>query len=85
MNAASVPILELLDEVSVPIPQATFVVTFERRGGPSASTIGRALGPLEKHGMIKSNEQYSSLYELTDRGRAYLRGNLDANELAANE
>lgn len=81
MNGASVPILKLLEEVAVPIPQASFIVTFKRRNGPSSSTIGRALGPLEKHGLIKSNEEYSSLYELTDRGREYLRGELDASDL----
>jgi DNA-binding PadR family transcriptional regulator len=81
MNAASVPILQLLNEVAVPIPQATFIVTFDRRGGPSPSTIARALGPLESHGLIESNDEYNSLYELSPRGCAYLRGELDASDL----
>jgi DNA-binding PadR family transcriptional regulator len=81
MNSASIPVLELLDELSAPVPQATIIVVFRRRNGPSHSTITRALRPLEAHDLVKQHEEFSSLYEITDRGRAYLAGELDASDL----
>lgn len=81
MNSGCKPALNVLAEAGIPVPQASILVVMQRRGGPSHATVTRALRLLEDHGMIRSLDEYSSLYELTDLGRDYLNGELDPANL----
>ncbi|WP_211290278.1 phenylalanine--tRNA ligase subunit alpha [Natrinema ejinorense] len=79
MNVAADPILEFLDEHEIAVPKGVF----DNELGASASSIARALDDLEARGLIERDDNFSSYYRLTDKGRAYLSGELDASELEA--
>jgi len=48
---------------------------------PSQATVTRAIDNLLAHGFIHKPENANTYYEITDRGRAYLRGELDSSEV----
>lgn len=69
------PILELLEEMG-PLP----IGKLDLEVDAAKSTIARALDELEQRSYIKPNDQYTSFYEITDRGPEYLRGERDARD-----
>ena len=69
------PILETLEELG-PIP----IGKIDLEVDVAKSTAARALEELEDRGYIKKNEQYASFYEITEKGRAYLAGEIDARD-----
>lgn len=77
MNKASNPVLECLDEHDTALP--TSVLDIEL--GVSRSSIARALPDLEDYGLVESHPDYSTHYRLTDLGRDYLEGKIDADDL----
>lgn len=83
MNKASEPILELLQDAGVVMTPGGIEYELNRQLGddaPGHSTIFRALDDLEKYGMIRRPEG-GSLVELTDTGRGFLSGHVDASQL----
>jgi len=81
MNTASDPILEFLHEKDIAAPVSVFDIELD----VSRSSITRAVPELEAHGLIEANDEYTTHYRITDRGRAYLRGEIDANDLDRDE
>lgn len=76
MNTASDPVLEFLEEHDIGITIGILDNNLES----SKRTIGDALDELEEHGFVKRDENYQSHYRITDRGRKYLEGEIDAND-----
>jgi len=86
MNKAVDPVLELLDEQDIPMPpKLIFVVLKERKGDhPSRATIFRAIDDLQDYGLIEKHPD-GTFYSITDRGRGYLSGEVDASDLSPEE
>lgn len=76
MNTASDPVLEFLDEHDIAVP----IGVLDNELGPSYRTIKRALEELEDRGYIERDDNYSSHFRITEKGREYLRGERDADK-----
>ena len=75
-------ILEFLGEHDVALPPRGLEINLQREGaGISARTINRRLKELQKDGLVEKIDEKSGYYAITDKGRAYLEGDLDASEL----
>lgn len=83
MNRATDPILELLDESDLALPPGAITYNLQQKtaDAPSRSSISRAIGDLEDHRFIRKPPDSKTYYEITDHGRAYLDGELDASEV----
>jgi predicted transcriptional regulator len=68
------PILEALDKGLVLSPSIIAYNIDASRGG-----VANRLSELVSHGLVNKIER--GKYEITDHGRAYLQGDLDAEEL----
>jgi len=75
MNSATDPVLEFLDEYGIAVP----IGVLDNELSPGYRTIKRALEELEERKYVIRNDEYSSYFEITDRGRAYLQGDRDAS------
>jgi len=75
MNSATDPVLEFLDEHEIAVP----IGVLDTELSPSYRTIKTALERLEEREYVTRHEEYSSYFEITDRGRAYLQGDRDAS------
>lgn len=75
MNQTDDRILELLEESGLELSPAVMAVNLEY----SRNWISRRTSALQDAGLVEPVE--GSYYQITDRGRAYLDGDLDADEL----
>ncbi|SNZ06489.1 hypothetical protein SAMN06269185_1188 [Natronoarchaeum philippinense] len=75
MNSATDPVLEFLDEHEIAVPIGVLDTELQ----PSYRTIKSALEELEAREYVARHEDYSSHFEITERGRAYLQGERDAS------
>ncbi|MBC9986038.1 phage repressor protein [Haloferax sp. Atlit-47N] len=79
-------ILEYFQEHDVALPPKGLEINLEREGfSVSYSTIHRRLKKLEQTGLVDRVRQREAYYAITDKGRAYLSGDLDASELTLDE
>ncbi|ELY90886.1 winged helix-turn-helix transcriptional regulator [Natrialba taiwanensis] len=75
MNQTDNRILEILDESDLILSPAVTAINLDY----SRNWVSRRMSKLQKAGLIeKVNGSY---YRITDRGRAYLTGELDAEDL----
>lgn len=75
-------ILELLHEKNIALPPRGLEVNLSREGvNVSRRTIQRRLNSLQEAKLVEMVEEEGSYYAITDKGRAYLDGELDASEL----
>lgn len=72
-------ILEFLDEIDICVPPR--VISFNRN--LSQPTVDRRLSKLEKADLVQRYSEPRGYTEITDNGRAYLRGDIDAEDLEA--
>lgn len=77
MNTATDPVLEFLDEHNIAVP----IGVLDNELDPGYRTIKRALEGLEEHEFVERDEDYTSHFRITEKGRQYLMGDLDASEL----
>lgn len=77
------PILELLAESEIAAPPAVIAFNLEWQGiaSPAYSTVQRRLQKLTKHSLLDRVESDKGYYAISDKGRAYLEGELDLEEL----
>jgi predicted transcriptional regulator len=81
MNKATEDFLEILDHHDIPMPIGLIHhLANERENAASYRSFQRAKDPLIEHGMITPVEG-TSFYRITESGRKYLSGELDASEL----
>ncbi|WP_134671703.1 ArsR family transcriptional regulator [Halorussus marinus] len=81
MNTATDPVLEFLEDHDIAVP----IGVLDNELGPGYRTIKRALEDLENYGLVKRDENYSTHFRITEQGREYLAGDLDASELEDSE
>lgn len=77
------PILEFLEQSDAALPPAVveFNLDFKGIASPAYSTVKRRMRKLEEHDFLKKVEGKSGYYIISERGRAYLSGELDAEDL----
>lgn len=80
MNSATDPVLEFLKDHNIAVP----IGVLDNELDPAYQTIKRALDELESHGFVTRDDNYSSYFRITEEGRQYLAGDLDASELENN-
>ncbi|RQG94083.1 ArsR family transcriptional regulator [Natrarchaeobius chitinivorans] len=78
MTKSDPAILEVFEEAGLAIPPG--VVDYHIVG-VSGSTIDRRLPILVEHGLLEKVDEKRGYYEITDRGRAYLAGELEKGDL----
>jgi len=75
-------ILEYLHEKDMALPPGTLHYNLVREGFEVGySTIRRRIKLLEDAGLVENEADEGSYYALTEKGRQYLAGDLDASEL----
>jgi len=78
-------ILEFLDEHDLELPAKPLYRNLNRHGHEIGySTVRLRLGELQDHELIEKVGE-AGYYQITDRGRAYLSGDLDAEDLETEE
>lgn len=87
MNKATDPILELLEESDLALPPGAIGFNLRRISddAPSQPTVDRAVQDLREYGLIDKPDSSKTYYTITDKGRAYLDGELDASEVESDE
>ena len=83
MNKATDPVLELLDEANLAITPGAINYELNRDSddAPHRTSIYRALDKLEERDYIRRPKgDGTTLIEITEKGREYLRGERDAGE-----
>ena len=78
MTKSDDAILELLDECGIAIPPRAIAFNIENVSRP---TIDRRLPKLEVADLVERYEDPQGYTRITDRGRAYLAGDINADEL----
>lgn len=82
MNEKDDIILEYLDEVGSAEPPAVIHWNLEDRGADHVvRTTKRRLKKLRSEGLIKIVYEDGSYHRITEKGRQYLRGELDASKI----
>ncbi|MFC4247669.1 transcriptional regulator [Natribaculum luteum] len=94
MNEADDAILEYLQEletatdhrISLP-PTAVWYNLVEELGvlDRSQNTISRRMNVLSEEGLLEKTDEKRGYYRITDKGLAYLDGELDASDLERDE
>ena len=79
MTKSDDAILELLNESGIAIPPRAIAFNIENVSRP---TIDRRLPKLEAADLVERYDDPQGYTRITDRGRAYLAGELDGSELA---
>ncbi len=72
-------ILEILEESGLILSPAIISANLDL----TRQHVSSRLSELQEHGLVESAETGRGHYRITDRGRAYLAGDLDADELEA--
>jgi predicted transcriptional regulator len=80
MTKSDDAILELLLDTAIALPPA--VIAFNTV--VSHPTVRRRLPKLLEHGLVRKADEDKGYYEITEKGRQYLAGDLDASELENN-
>ncbi|TKX86132.1 ArsR family transcriptional regulator [Halorubrum sp. SS5] len=78
MTKSDPAILELLHESDIDLPPA---VISHNVDGVSHPTVKRRLPILNEHGLVEKTSEKRGYYRITERGRAYLAGDLDSDDL----
>lgn len=77
MTKSDDAILELLLETGIAVPPA--VISYNI--AVSHPTVRRRLPKLLEHELVEKVDESKGYYEITEKGRQYLAGELDASEL----
>lgn len=77
MTKSDDAILELLSETDIALPPAVISFNIEI----SHPTVRRRLPNLLNHELVRKADEDKGYYEITEKGREYLAGDLDASEL----
>mgnify|MGYP000297790796 FL=1 len=78
MTKSDPAILELLQESGLELPPA---VISHNVDGVSHPTVKRRITILNEHGLVKKASEKRGYYRVTERGRAFLAGDLDTDDL----
>ena len=78
MTRSDDAILELLNEAGIAIPPTAIAFNIDNVSRP---TVDRRLPKLESAGLIKRYEEPRGYTEISENGRRYLSGDVDASDL----
>lgn len=78
MTGSDDPILEFLDEHDIAVPP---LVISHNVDGLSYPTVQRRAAKLVRAGLLRRHDDPQGYLEITDLGRAYLRGTVEAEDL----
>ncbi|WP_254544133.1 winged helix-turn-helix domain-containing protein [Halomarina pelagica] len=80
-------ILEFLQDCNLALPPRAIEYNLRSRHNVeiSYSTVNRRLKPLFEVGLVQKEYPKGGFYSLTEKGRAYLAGDLEASELERDE
>ena len=78
MTKSDPAILEFFEDTGISMPPAVVSYNIE---GISHPTVKRRLPVLEENCLLKKVDENKGYYQITDRGRAYLEGELNADDL----
>lgn len=78
MTKSDPAILELFDETGIAMPPA--VVSYNITG-VSHPTVKRRLPVLTDHGLLEKVDESKGYYQISQKGRDYLSGELDVEDL----
>lgn len=78
MTKSDDAILELLAECGIAIPPRAIAFNIENVSRP---TVDRRLPKLEKAGLVERFEDPRGYTQITERGQAYLQGDLEPEQL----
>ena len=80
-NSATKPVLKLLAEHDLALSATGIYYNLDQalERAPSQATVTRALKGLREVGLV--NQPHGSLYQITEKGRKYLAGDLDTSDL----
>lgn len=83
MGKYDTAILELLEDSRLALSPTmiTFNLDFLGVASPAKSTVQRRLGILEDEDMVEKVDLDAGYYAISERGKGYLAGNIDASEL----
>jgi DNA-binding PadR family transcriptional regulator len=87
MNPATDPVLEILAESELALTAGVLNHNIDREFAdpPSRSSVYRTVDSLREYGLIETSLDTDNYYVITDLGRRYLAGELDAGELASED
>jgi len=77
MTKSDDAILELLEETDIALPPAAISFNID----VSHPTVRRRLPKLLEHGLVRKADEDKGYYVITEKGRQYLAGDLDASSL----
>jgi predicted transcriptional regulator len=80
MTKSDDAVLELLLDTGIALPPAVIAFNID----VSHPTVRRRLPKLLEHGLVRKADEDKGYYEITEKGRQYLAGDLDASELENN-
>ncbi|QCW03411.1 ArsR family transcriptional regulator [Natrinema pallidum] len=78
MTKSDPVLLELFEETGIAMPPAVVSYNID---GVSHPTVKRRLPVLDDHGLLRKVDDNRGYYRITDRGRAYLEGELESDDL----
>ncbi|MFB6179051.1 MAG: ArsR family transcriptional regulator [Halorientalis sp.] len=85
MNKATDPVLELLESSGLALPPGAIYYNLAEVMDISRASVTRAIDDLQRYGLVRKPPRAETYYEITDRGVAYLHGDLDANDIEPGE
>jgi len=80
MTKSDPAILEMFEESDLTMPPAVVSYNLD---GVSHVTVKRRLRKLAEHGLLEKAEEKRGYYRITNRGRAYLAGDLSEADLTS--
>lgn len=78
MTKSDPALLEFFEETGIAMPPAVVSYSID---GVSHPAVKRRLPVLEDHGLLRKVDDDRGYYRITDRGRAYLEGELESEDL----
>lgn len=82
MTGSDDSVLEYLSEHDVALPPTGLEINLNREGiSISYSTIHRRLQKLQDKGMVEKVHKKKGYYAITEKGKQYLNGDLDARDI----
>lgn len=78
MTKSDPAILEFFEETGISMPPAVVSYNIE---GVSHPTVKRRLPELTEHSLLEKVDENRGYYKISDRGRAYLAGELEKEDL----
>lgn len=86
MSLKDILIMEFLEEYNLALPPKPLYHNLNKHGHKIGySTVRQRVTELEEHGLLEYDDSEGSYYTVSDKGRKYLAGDLDKDDLEDTE